>query len=748
MKRILKNLPILLLLLFPSTIHAEDRVSEGGIPCAARLFHEGSYDKAIDKLKAMHQSAEVGSPMAIEASYLLGMSYRALNDWKEAANWLEKASRYQALADYAMFYLGETHLDAGDYQPALVSFQALLARFPESRWREEAGFKVIEAFSQLGRYGDARSSGERFISGYPNSSFIPKTLMSMAEGLEKEGRLRDSYDSYKNIWLSYPTSPESKVASERMSGISSKEAIPPIPLDERYSRACNLLSYRNYKEAINELITVLKEAEKDETARPKWFSEAILNLGDAYYLIRDDEKAVAVLNRLQETAPLKIKEEAFFIAGKALQRSGKRTEAIATFEKLAKDHPDGEFVAKAFYRLADMAEGDGDMVRARELYKGLYTEFPKNSLSDDAIWKEGWLSYLEKDYKEALGIFQRLLTEYPSSEFEDTAAYWSGRAAEKMGLSKEAAAHYSYVIDKFPLSYYALLSKGRLSSIASETPPVKVKTITYRHEKRQIPDRYVSSHLEKGKTLLRLGFKGDASKEFSLAGERCNNMETLMEIANLLGDAGDYHRAQRIGMKALQEYLKMDGDQQDPGVWKLAFPLAFGEDIRINAERNSLSPHLIHAIIREESSYRPDALSRAGAIGLMQLMPFTGNHLSKKAGLADYSTRSLYEPGTNITMGSLYLKKLIEGNKGNLLLAIASYNAGPDVVSSWASRFGSGEMDEFIERIPYRETRNYVKRVLRSHRVYEILYGQDMPGTTKQVTAREETGALKGQSFY
>ena len=139
--------------------------------------------------------------------------------------------------------------------------------------------------------------------------------------------------------------------------------------------------------------------------------------------------------------------------------------------------------------------------------------------------------------------------------------------------------------------------------------------------------------------------------------------------------------------------------------------------MRINADKNSLNPFLIHAIIKEESAYRADVVSRAGAVGLMQLMPSTGYKISREAGPNDYNTPSLFRSEVNISLGSRYLKKLVEGSKGKIPLAIASYNAGPNVVSSWVSRYGTEEMDEFIEKIPYPETRNYVKKVLRSYAV-------------------------------
>lgn len=744
MKQTIITISLFFILLNPSTSFANDN---NLLNNAVKLFHQADYNKAVDELQRICYESKEGKTVS-EAYYLIGMAYRAKGDWKEAANWLELSSKYQPLADYAVFYLGETYMSAGNYEGAVDTFLRLQSKFPESRWRGEAAFKAGVALFQLGRYGDLRSRLERFIKDNPKSSYIPKARLYIAESFEKDGKPEEAYNSYKIIWLNSPASPESRTASERIKQILSNEAVPTtisVPtIDERYRRVCNLLSNNNHREGINEFLTLFKDIEKEGVDRPKWFAEAMLRLGDAYYQVRDDEKAIDVLKKLCKTdCPLKISEEALFLKGRALLRSGNRKEAAETFDAVIKNHPNGEYAVKAVFRLADMAEGAGDLSKAGDLYRHIYTEFPQNGLADDAVWKEGWLRYLEKDYKGAYTVLKRLLVEYPFSEYADTAYYWSGKAAEKMGQNDEAVSHYTRIVNNFPLSYYAVLSKRRLSSIAPDMPSYRLsQRASYPVDNQQIPDNALYFHINKGKTLLNLGFKEDASIELSLAEGRCADKGTFLEIARLFTLAGNYNKAQRIALKVFQDYLREDVGRNNAEVWNFAFPIGFSDYIKINAGKNSMNPYLIHAVIREESSYKLDALSRAGAIGLMQLMPLTGNKLSKDTGFKDYSTKSLYIPSTNITLGSLYLKKLIEEHKGNLTLAIASYNAGPHVVAAWLSKYSTDEIDEFIENIPYTETRNYVKRVLRSYAIYERLYGPDKPEASSKITAKDDTGHL------
>lgn len=732
MKQTIVILLYILFILSPSSAFAADERQDDRLAAAIRQFQEADYNNSIENLKKISSESD-GSKTSLEAAYLIGMAYRAAGNLNDAAEWLQKASIYEPLADYALYYIGDVYMTSGNYQGAYEIFYSLRSRFPESRWIEDAGFKSSLALFQLGRYMESRSSMERFIKECPKSPLIPQARISAAECGERTGELRKAYNLYKAVWINHPASPESKTALERMNKLSSSgEALTSseapacsVSIDEQYSRSCNLFSANGNRDGINELAAILKRLEKDGSAKPQWLAEALLKLGDAYYQVKDDVKAIAAFNRLSRMPYTpKIQEEALFIKGKAHQRLGQKAEAFAVFESLVRDYPAGTFAAKAMLRLAEMTEGDGDTARTKSLYHGLYAKFPQSDLADDALWKEAWIAYMEKDYKEAYSILKRLLTEYPLSEFADTATYWSGRTAERMGKDEDAVFHYAEVISKFPISYYAAIARGRLSVISPDLPNSNITTASYiPQEESIVPDRYVLLHMSKGKALIGLGFNRDASAELSLAEARCYEKGALLDIARLMSRIGEFNKAQRAAMKGFQDMLKKNAVQPDSEIWTYVFPAGFREDVRANAEKNSVNPFLIHAIIKEESAYKTDIVSRAGAIGLMQLMPATGSYLSKEIGFKEYSASSLYRSEVNIFLGSRYLKKLIEGSRGKIPLAIASYNAGPNAVSSWVEMYGTEEMDEFIERVPYNETRNYIKKVLRSYDLYERIYG-------------------------
>jgi soluble lytic murein transglycosylase len=155
----------------------------------------------------------------------------------------------------------------------------------------------------------------------------------------------------------------------------------------------------------------------------------------------------------------------------------------------------------------------------------------------------------------------------------------------------------------------------------------------------------------------------------------------------------------------------------------MAWPTAFDDTVERVARAQGVEPALVYAVMREESGYQPDALSVVGARGLVQIMPETGRRLAADLGARAFDPAELFVPERNLELGALYLSQLVGRFDGRLSAAIASYNAGPEAVARWVAADRGREDDEWVESIPYDQTRSYVKRVLRSVHVYRALYG-------------------------
>jgi soluble lytic murein transglycosylase len=155
----------------------------------------------------------------------------------------------------------------------------------------------------------------------------------------------------------------------------------------------------------------------------------------------------------------------------------------------------------------------------------------------------------------------------------------------------------------------------------------------------------------------------------------------------------------------------------------VAYPTGLLPTIKLQGAKG-VDPYLIAAIIREESQYDVKAVSRVGAIGLMQVMPATANNVAQRVGLPAVGREDLFDQETNMRIRVLYVEQLLEQSSANLVYTVASYNEGPLAVGNWIAQYRGDNQDEFVELIPYQKTRQYVKRVLRSYREYIRLNGR------------------------
>ena len=217
----------------------------------------------------------------------------------------------------------------------------------------------------------------------------------------------------------------------------------------------------------------------------------------------------------------------------------------------------------------------------------------------------------------------------------------------------------------------------------------------------------------------------EARAEIARHAPGARSLTDRLKLAQLATDAKDYNQAQRLVVDAYSGQLARGPIPRFEDLWWYAWPAAFSVEVeQATRGESSVEPALVYSIMREESGYRPDVISPVGARGLLQIMTATGEVLAEKQGLDLFEADDLFVPNTNISLGSGYLFELSNQFGGRLSASIASYNAGPEAVQEWISEVEStgSQDDEWVESIPYEQTRNYVKRVLRSLYVYRTLY--------------------------
>jgi soluble lytic murein transglycosylase len=230
------------------------------------------------------------------------------------------------------------------------------------------------------------------------------------------------------------------------------------------------------------------------------------------------------------------------------------------------------------------------------------------------------------------------------------------------------------------------------------------------------------SDLARPQILLEAGLTDEALAELDRLFQRARGLDDRLALAQLYSNAGDFNRSQRLMVDAYGEALARGPVPAQLELWWHAWPAPFPEEMsRATAGGRSVEPGLVYAVMREESGYRPEVVSVSGARGLLQLMPETAERVSRRSGIAISSADDLFLPGVNIELGAAYLAELLSRFDGRRSAAIGSYNAGPNAVARWLAG-GAVDDDEWVETIAYDQTRDYVKRVLRSLHAYRVLY--------------------------
>jgi soluble lytic murein transglycosylase len=298
---------------------------------------------------------------------------------------------------------------------------------------------------------------------------------------------------------------------------------------------------------------------------------------------------------------------------------------------------------------------------------------------------------------------------HPSSDETLAALYWAGRSLQQAGDLTVARTRWRSVIERDPLSYYALLASRRLDE-APWAPPAAADSFP--------SDSTVIAGMRRAALLTHLGMDVEAKHEYdALAADAGQSTERLLATAVAFRDRGLTSRAITLGMRALAR-----GAPRNASLYRLLYPVTNDSVLRQEAARYKLDAALVAALIRQESNFEPRATSAPGARGLMQIMPAVGAQLARTRKLPLWDPELLYQPDLNIELGIGHLAGLL-GRYDELAHALAAYNAGPTPVRRWLAKKGVSDPEMFVERIPYGETRDYVRIVTRNRETYRSLYG-------------------------
>jgi peptidoglycan lytic transglycosylase len=674
---------------------------------------DGRVQAKIDRLKLV-QEHHPGSIWAKRAGVLIGL---LLVDRQpaEGLRYLKAAERdLPLLQDYVSVWTAEALLGAGDGAQAAKLLESTQGVIVETL-RQRAALRTGEAWYRVGDCVKAIEWLNRAVALSPQDPAAAAALMKIEDCQSRSNLTAESRATLRQVWIRYPQTSEARDAQAKLA--ASSDSWQPAP-DDLYARALVYYGLSLHAEAVQEFQRFLQAA----GSHPKR-DEARAKLGTALVRLKRYDEARQVFSELARSSAPDAGDAAVWLARihlrqddgdrllelrKTLARlpfTPEQKSSILLFEgNWLEDHERTE-EAIARYRLA--AQGGKDLAQRLE-----------------PLWRIGWIQYRAGQYQEAADLFRSMLNGAEEPQFTPQVLYWLGRTLEQQ-KNAQAPERYQQLCRQYAFSYYCQLAQLRTE------PGGMVPLIVAREEDiaAPVPGEEQADIARDGRYLraveLRLlGRDQETAAELaSLVEQHGRNRSVMMQLATLLADAGAHHQALRLTRLYFREGLERGDNAIPPALWAVAYPTVYLPLIR-NYAGAGVDPFLAAAIIREESQYDLRAVSRVGAVGLMQLMPATAQTLARGLGLNQVVREELFDHDLNIRFGVRYLEQLLQQFSGNLIHTVAAYNAGPQASTAWAVKYAGHEPDEFVELIPYQETRQYVKRVLRSYREYRRLGGE------------------------
>jgi len=616
----------------------------------------------------------------------------------------EVSSLHSVVADYADMLLLKDMLEVRDAQRAIEFAKTALKRHRNSPLRYQFHRLLGDARLMTGDERKAREAWELSLLGTRDEEFRAELSLEVARSLERTGDASGAALSYRRLWFRYPTQDQAKVATERLSALEKELGFVRTAHD--YLKRGDALFDLGWSE---EAFVAYEGALARGLSR-KQRRHAERRRAHCLFRLRRYPEAVTAFSDLRPG------DESELWYTRSLARAGDVPAAIRGFEALAKSGSSRSVRMRAHFLAASLLEGRNFQKEAIAHYVAVAKKSRDDSQLVAAHWKLGWLAYRNGEFQYARKQFASMekRAEFPTDKLQ--ARYWTARALESEDFAK-AQKLFSAISQDAPFSYYGWRAEERIEVREPFGRPPDAQLLS--KGRSGLPE----AELERVRILLEAGLLEEMDFELHLLERRARGLSDRLELAGFYTDVGDFHRAQKLIVDAYEHSLIRGVQPGQEEAWWFAWPQAY-EGLVEDAlpERSKIEDVLVFSIMREESSYRPWIVSGAGARGLLQIMPGTGNQLAERTGLQRFSAEDLFRPDVNIQLGAFYLDELTRRFQGRLSAAVGSYNAGPEAIASWIKENPTTADDEWVELIPYSQTKGYVKRVLRSMYVYRTLY--------------------------
>ncbi|HEY0591248.1 MAG TPA: transglycosylase SLT domain-containing protein, partial [Thermoanaerobaculia bacterium] len=633
-------------------------------------------------------------------------------------------------------HLGDLYEGAGAHRSAAATFRALATRATEPAVAAAACERHLAARFRMGDVGavlltatditienpaapqaDQAAAILRSLRGLPDGAPLPLTpeqKLKRVEALLEADRPRAAVDEIAN--LQPATLPRSQVPHFLL---AKGEALQRTGKHKESETLVEPLFSSYYNYAIPALrISVANQRNLADSIQVMETKTTKQRVRAGTRLVKRKGKRVRVPNYKTVTKTVKLKNLA-----KEAEKKRYEAKYLERLRDLLTLPIDNELERDVLSRIVKVQLEKKDDDALRKYLPRLIELDPADDSALQRFWDVGWTSYTGGNFDRASHSFEFIASTYRNPNIRRQATYWHARSLERRGMAAEAKKIYADLARAPYRDLYALFAAARLGTDAPRDKPALPPRVSW----DEIAEKQIPDELRLAYELNALGVRPEARLEV----QRNANFENRKWADSILGELYYFEGSHDLAFRFLRRaWPELATPEQNAVPWRFVqmyYPLRFEDEIRKTARKNDLDPYLVMALIRQESAFNPNARSRVGAAGLMQIMPRTGDELGTRL-YGRFQQARLLDPEVNVELGTHYLARVIRLFDGNVELALAGYNGGPYRILRWRKEQRGKPLDEFIEGIPLAESRGYVKRITLLRSTYQELYGSDRNG--------------------
>jgi soluble lytic murein transglycosylase len=660
--------------------------------------------------------AEVHPGAGAATAYLaLGHAYAQDHKYGDAVEAYRHAvggvALEDSLTDYADYLQAQALVAADRGQEASPLLERFHDRHPQSIFAAQAPLLLASAMLQQ-KNGPAALKVLDPLLGSAEAEH-PEFKLALGKAYQAAGDTAKAAALYRAVVDNHPLSFEATQSLAQLSAMGMKPSAA-----ERKVRADQLFNAKRYTDANAEYNAIRNDSslgQADRDALQLYSAACDLKLKR---LSRRDAERLPTTN--DDTAALKL-----YLLAEISRTEKDRVQHDALIAQMVDRFPKSRWLEEALYSGGNMYLLTHDTTQAIYHYTLLVERFPLSMYAPSAHWRIAWMDYRLRRYTDAARMMDEQVVRYGAGIEAPNALYWRGRIYEDEAHDfGQAANYYRTLSTNYPNYYYAYLARQRLAVLGTQATVAPAATLAS-VRMLMVPDLAAAvpqddPHVIKAKLLANAALNEYIGPE--IAASTGAAQWGVLAQAQIYASYGEFSRELQTIKRSGISFFAIPLAKVPAEYWKLMFPQAYWSDLVTDAGRNGVDPYLVASLVRQESEFNAGAVSPAHAYGLMQLLGPVGKANARKEGMKGFQPAQLLNPATNLQLGIRNLRGALDRFGGQPEYALAAYNAGDVPVRQWMAAGEYKDIAEFVESIPYTETRDYVQAIMRNREMYRALY--------------------------